>query len=154
MSVSRRKFSPAQIRAAELLARRAGITRSLQAVGSDRADFIELHVDQLVELLTQDLTATADEIVGCLKDYGMEDVRPVACDLVFVVDRDLDSWAGQAARVCRRAILSQFGDSGAAWQVRSVLPLQADEEMAALLRRGVAPNDRRILVCWRKEGAA
>lgn len=155
MPVSR-KFSPAQIRAAELLAGRAGITRSLKAVGSDRADFFELHVDQLVALLTQDLDATTVEIAECLTDYGFEDVRPLSEDLVFVVDKDLGSWAGQAARVCRKAILSRFGDCGSAWHVRSVLTTAPDAELEALLKRAPysIPTDRRILVCWKKGGAA
>lgn len=44
-------FTEAQIRRAEEALARVGVTRSLRAQGSDRLDFVELHVDQLVQLV-------------------------------------------------------------------------------------------------------
>lgn len=51
MSSGHSKFSVDDIRRAEEALARIGIRRSLRATGIDRDDFIELHVDQLIELL-------------------------------------------------------------------------------------------------------
>lgn len=51
MSNRRPEFSADNVRRAEEALTRIGIKRSLRTTGVDRNDFIELHVDQLVELL-------------------------------------------------------------------------------------------------------
>lgn len=98
-------FSADQVRLAESLLARAGVSRSLTPVGRDREDFVELHVDVLVELvqLARAPQRMADS-AAALKDAGFGSVVVRTGTTLSVIDADIVDWAGNAAKRARRAL--------------------------------------------------